>query len=341
MRDDGTRVAQTMQFAEGDILQFDVTCPPNVDPHAAPTDAATNTENAAQPPQPPTDAELKEAFARFVKGRKKTLSKKNPGMSDDALTAQLQGTWDELSSKERLVFVMRNRAAANATATPAAERVLHAGTPVPRLLWGRHKGAEYILRERALYPAAGLRGLCQTANAHTDDNRCCCTRLLSSQADFSSECSMLQHLVEERQARSTTTGLQYTTARHLCLFLPKFHCELNWIERFWGASKAYCRKHCLYTLPGLRETVPLSLSQDIWEIPASMIDEHGQVPDDMPVAPLLLQRRWARISRRYMDEYRKGADGSDAIRAVKAQRRHRDPNDDRSRAVEAAMASMF
>ena len=41
----------------------------------------------------------------------------------------------------------------------------------------------------------------------------------------------------------------------LCLFLPKFHCEVNWIERFWGTAKAYARKHCLYTLPGLRETV--------------------------------------------------------------------------------------
>ena len=81
-----------------------------------------------------------------------------------------------------------------------------------------------------------------------------------------------------------------------------------------------------------------------------MMEDEGQMPVGCPVAPLLLhqtedERRWARISRRYMaeylTEYRKGADGCEAIRAVKAHGRHRDTNDSRSREVEAAMASMF
>ena len=51
--------------------------------------------------------------------------------------------------------------------------------------------------------------------------------------------------------------------------------------------------------------------------------------EDVPVAPLYLQRRWARISRQYMLEYSKGANGSDAIKAVKAYRhtKHRDTAD--------------
>jgi len=44
----------------------------------------------------------------------------------------------------------------------------------------------------------------------------------------------------------------------------------------------------------------------------------------------------------FMQEYWKGTNGSDAIIAVAAQRaskRHRDPNDSRSRQVEAAMSA--
>ena len=44
----------------------------------------------------------------------------------------------------------------------------------------------------------------------------------------------------------------------------KFNCEFNWIERKWAASKSYNRRHCLYTLSGLRDTVKLSLSQHMW-----------------------------------------------------------------------------
>ena len=169
-----------------------------------------------------------------------------------------------------------------------------------------------------------------------------------SQPDFRSECSALQHVVEKRitfrdvcctaseLCPGGTTDL--TCMRHCCLFLPKFHCELNWIERVWGASKAYTRSHCMYSLQGLRETVPISLSQDISDLPL-----HLQGRADLPVCPLYAQRRWARISRQYMHEYRKGANACDAIRNVTAQRtqkRHRDTNDSRSRQVEARMASL-
>ena len=88
---------------------------------------------------------------------------------------------------------------------------------------------------------------------------------------------------------------------------------------------------------GLRETVPISMSQDKSDLPAHLASR-----EDLPVAPLYLQRRWARISRQYMAEYRKGADGCAAIHAVKALRskRHRDTSDPRSRQVEAEMAAL-
>ncbi len=45
-------------------------------------------------------------------------------------------------------------------------------------------------------------------------------------------------------------------AGHEVIFLPKFHPEFNWIERYWGAAKKYTRRNCNYTWDGLVEAVP-------------------------------------------------------------------------------------
>ena len=52
---------------------------------------------------------------------------------------------------------------------------------------------------------------------------CCMQRLLSLQDDFKNEKPLLQLIIEG--------------AGHTCLFLPKFHCELNPIELVWGKAK--------------------------------------------------------------------------------------------------------
>jgi hypothetical protein len=52
---------------------------------------------------------------------------------------------------------------------------------------------------------------------------CCMQRVLSLQADFRAEKPLLQLVIED--------------AGHKCLFLPKFHCELNPIEMVWGQAK--------------------------------------------------------------------------------------------------------
>ncbi|KAF8578106.1 hypothetical protein K439DRAFT_1363037 [Ramaria rubella] len=47
--------------------------------------------------------------------------------------------------------------------------------------------------------------------------------LLSQQDDFVNQISMLETIIKE--------------AGHECIFLPKFHCELNPIEMYWGWIK--------------------------------------------------------------------------------------------------------
>ena len=48
---------------------------------------------------------------------------------------------------------------------------------------------------------------------------------------------------------------------HAVIYLPKFHCELNPIERFWCSAQQYTRSHCDYTIRGLRSTIPQSLDR--------------------------------------------------------------------------------
>ena len=65
---------------------------------------------------------------------------------------------------------------------------------------------------------------------------CCAVAILSAQEDFRSARSRLQEIVEE--------------AGHIFLLYPKSHCELNWIEYYWGRCNYFTRKHCNYTLAG-------------------------------------------------------------------------------------------
>ena len=55
------------------------------------------------------------------------------------------------------------------------------------------------------------------------DKWCCTYQVLSLQDNFVNEKPLLQHYLEGHG--------------HVCLFLPKFHCELNPIEMLWGYAK--------------------------------------------------------------------------------------------------------
>ena len=49
-------------------------------------------------------------------------------------------------------------------------------------------------------------------------------------------------------------------AGHLCIFLLKFHCELNFIEFFGGAVKKYLCDNSNYTFGTLKEELLKALA---------------------------------------------------------------------------------
>lgn len=65
-------------------------------------------------------------------------------------------------------------------------------------------------------------------------------------------------------------------------FFPKFHCEFNWIERYWCHTKRNVRKNCDYSFKTLVEAVPKYLNE----------------------VDVITMRRYARKSFRYIDAYR-------------------------------------
>jgi hypothetical protein len=92
---------------------------------------------------------------------------------------------------------------------------------------GWFKGMEQILHERGLWPEEGLPVQCPGFKCPPGRADCCCRRALFLQPDFTGQCSQLEELIESRG--------------HLCEFYPKYHCELNFIEQYWGAAKAQYR----------------------------------------------------------------------------------------------------
>lgn len=156
---------------------------------------------------------------------------------------------------------------------------------------GQPKGIRRVLMERGLW-REGLTldcRMCKDKKSVEDLLRinCCARRIMASQPDFIAQKSAIVELIE--------------SAGHLCIFFPKFHCELNFIEMYWGVAKRYTRNHCDYTWAGLQETVPQAL-------------------DSVSIVSI---RKFARKSWRYIQLYREGLTGKLAEYACKKFKSHR------------------
>lgn len=91
----------------------------------------------------------------------------------------------------------------------------HRGKPQQMTLPnGQPKGLQRVLEERG-FNVSGMRAKCAPV-CPFENTDCCMARLLSKQDDFANQPSQLETLIKG--------------AGHECIFLPKFHCELNPIE---------------------------------------------------------------------------------------------------------------
>ncbi|KNZ81705.1 hypothetical protein J132_10985, partial [Termitomyces sp. J132] len=61
-------------------------------------------------------------------------------------------------------------------------------------------------------------GICDRCKVkcEADATACCCLHIISQQTEFQQQKSLVQEIIK--------------AAGHLCILLPKFHCELNFIE---------------------------------------------------------------------------------------------------------------
>ena len=146
---------------------------------------------------------------------------------------------------------------------------------------GQLKGMKQVLLERGLWKN-GLVMQCKKAKngsggkCKAGATDCCTRRILDLQPDFQEQKSLIQEVIE--------------AAGHLCIFLPKFHCELNFIKFFWGAVKKYLWTHCDYTFTTLQENMPKALTS-------------------VPIGTI---QKWEHRMIRWMEAYRNGLGAKEA-----------------------------
>jgi hypothetical protein len=146
------------------------------------------------------------------------------------------------------------------------------GTPQPLYFPEGHerasvfKGMAVILEERGFADVQNLRVECPKFKCPLNAFNCCCRRLLYNQPYFA----------------NTKTILETTCQAQNCevIFLPKFHCELNFIEQCWGYAKR------IYHLN------PASSREDQLE---------KNTLAALEAVPLKSMRKFSNRSRRFMD----------------------------------------
>jgi hypothetical protein len=123
----------------------------------------------------------------------------------------------------------------------------------------------------------------------------CCKCTLAKQPDFLNQKTGLEEVYDRFNELHGT--------RHQCKMLPKFHPELNPIERGWSRMKRYIRRHTNGKLSKLVELIRQGL--------------------DQTNLPVCLIRKYCRLERAYLIAYEQGQDFVTAEKWIKKRRSHR------------------
>jgi hypothetical protein len=117
---------------------------------------------------------------------------------------------------------------------------------------GQFKGMAIILEERGFKDASKMKAQCKKkfSDCPPGEKNCCCRRTLFNQPDFANIESILE--IDARE-----NGFKV-------IFLPKFHCELNFIEQCWGYAK---RNYRILEPSSLEEVLEKNVVKCLDEIP--------------------------------------------------------------------------
>ncbi|CAB1106199.1 unnamed protein product [Ectocarpus sp. CCAP 1310/34] len=121
--------------------------------------------------------------------------------------------------------------------------------------------------------------------------RCCIRKVFAELKAFKMELNKIEKMFKK--------------AGHICIFLAKYHPELNAIERYWGYVKHLLRLSCEYSLPHMLEILPGALSG----------------------VPLGFVRGWSRVTWLYLEAYDEGLVDYLEVRDLKKWLSHRSPTE--------------
>ncbi|XP_006456634.1 hypothetical protein AGABI2DRAFT_77787, partial [Agaricus bisporus var. bisporus H97] len=155
---------------------------------------------------------------------------------------------------------------------------------------GIFKGMKMILNKRGIN-TKGKRAQCSDFTSgcqKVSQPNCCCCRILYNQPNFVLGKSQLG---EECESQGFAMSI-----------LPKFHCELNFIEQCWGFVKRVYRQY------------PLVKREEEME---------KQINEALASVPLVTMKRFATRSLRFIDAYRHGLSGRQAMWASRRYCSHR------------------